>query len=213
MTRNTATDYESLYASELDATTIRVLMGACVAPRPVVVITTLGPGGVVNAAPYSNFMGVSSDPPLVAFALGRKNGDEKDTLRNVRDNGVFTVNVTSLEMAEAMHHTAAEYPRERSEVGPAGLSTLPGDATDVPRLAESPIHLECRLYQLVEIGGPKPTNVVVIGEVLRIHARRDLVGDGPTINAGAWNPLGGVGDDYMRPGDTFSLPYPTPVEE
>ncbi len=213
MRRYTESDYETLFLSEMDATAIRVVMGACIAPRPVALITTLGPGGIANAAPYSNFMGVSSDPPLVAFALGRKNGEEKDTLRNIRENGAFVINVTPVEMAEAMHHTAAEYPRDRSEVGPAGLSTLKGDATDIPRIAESPIHIECRLYQLVEIGGPHPSNVVVLGEVLRIHARRDLVGDGPTLDGLGWDPLGGIGDDYMKPGETFSLPYPEPLPE
>jgi flavin reductase (DIM6/NTAB) family NADH-FMN oxidoreductase RutF len=211
MNRYTASDYQTIRMETLDSSAIRVLMGACIAPRPVALITTLGPGGIVNAAPYSNFMGVSSEPPLIAFAMGRNNGEEKDTLRNIRDNGTFVVNAVSLEMAEAMHHTAAEYPREVSELGPAGLTTVPGVATEVPRVAESPIHLECRVHQLVEIGSP-PTNAIVIGEVLSIHARRDLVGEGPELNGLAWNPLGGIGDSYMRPGTIFDLPYPVPGE-
>lgn len=212
MKRYTPEDYESLYLSEMDSSVVRVLMGGCIAPRPIALITTLGPGAVVNAAPYANFMGVASVPPLVAFALGLRGDVEKDTLLNIRDHGVFVVNATSVDMAEATHHTAADYPRDVSEIGPAGLSTLPGEATGVPRIAESPIHIECRLYQLVEIGGPHPTNVIVIGEALRMHARRDLVLDGPTLDAVAWRPLGGIGDDYMHPGATFALPAPLPKD-
>lgn len=213
MTRHTSNDYATLNLSEVDPSRIRGLMGGCVGPRPIALITTLGPDGVVNAAPYANFMGVSSDPVLVAFALGRKGDLEKDTLANVRENGEFVVNVVSVEMAEAMNHTAADYPRNRSEVGPAGLSTLPGEAVAVARIAESPIHLECRLFQLVEIGAPVPSNAIVLGEVLRIHARRDLMGDGPSIRAAGWNPLGGLGDDYVKPGEIFSLSFAKPLEE
>jgi flavin reductase (DIM6/NTAB) family NADH-FMN oxidoreductase RutF len=196
----------------MDPEVARAVMGACISPRPIALVTTLGPDGIVNAAPFSNFMGVATEPPLIAFAMGRRNGEEKDTLRNIRDHGAFVVNCVSVDMAEAMHHTAADYPRDRSEVIAAGFNTLPGEAQAVPRIAEAPIHMECRVYQVVELGEPAPSHAIVVGEVLRLHVRRDCMEAGPMPNAMKWNPLGGIGDDYMVPGETFSLEYPTPKE-
>ncbi|HEY3412844.1 MAG TPA: flavin reductase family protein [Armatimonadota bacterium] len=206
----TETDYEHISLCDLEPEVARVVMGACISPRPIALITTLGPGGIVNAAPFSNFMGVATEPPLIAFGIGPRNGEEKDTLRNAREHGHFVINCVSVEMAEAMHHTAADYPRDRSEVDAAGLTTLPGTDQPVPRIAEAPIHMECRVYKIVDLGEPKPDHAIVVGEVLRLHVRRDCMGQGSIPDAVAWNPLGGLGDDYMKPGETFSLEYPSP---
>lgn len=201
-------EFKTIDTASLDATGIRLLMGAVIGPRPIVLITTLGPGGVVNAAPYSNFMGVSSEPVLVAFAGGPKNGVLKDTIRNAIENGEFVVNTVSVDLAERMHATAADLPPDESEAEAAGLETLPSDAVGAPRLAASPIHLECRLERVVDLpAGHK----IIIGEVLRVHVRADILREDGAISGTGWNPLGGVGDDYMRPGETFSLGVPADV--
>lgn len=209
----TETDYEHISLLDLEPEVARTVMGACISPRPIALITTLGPGGIVNAAPFSNFMGVATEPPLIAFGIGPRNGEEKDTLRNVREKGFFVVNCVSVEMTEAMHHTAADYPPDRSEMDAAGFNPLPGTDQPVPRIAEAPIHMECRVYKIVELGEPKPDHAIVVGEILRLHVRRDCIGLGPVPNAMAWDPLGGIGDDYMKSGETFSLEYPSPKPE
>lgn len=203
-------DYEHISLGDLDPEVARTVMGACISPRPIALITTLGPGGIVNAAPFSNFMGVATEPPLIAFGIGPRNGEEKDTLRNIRDNGHFVINCVSVDMAEAMHHTAADYPRDRSEIEAAGFTTLPGLAQPVPRIAEAPIHMECTVHKIVELGEQRPDHAIIVGEVLRLHVRHDCIGAWPIPNALTWNPLGGIGDDYVLPGETFSIPYPSP---
>ncbi|HEY3267497.1 MAG TPA: flavin reductase family protein [Armatimonadota bacterium] len=213
MTTHTDIDFHSLIPSDMDASDLREVMGACISPRPVALITTLGPGGVLNAAPFCNFMGVATEPCLVAFALGRRAGEEKDTLKNIRETPYFVVNAVSVDMAEAMHHTAADYARNRSEAEAAGFQSLPGAAQPVPRIAEAPIQMECRVHQIVELPVGDPTNALIVGEVLRVHVWKDVVDVFPLPVATKWEPLGGIGDDYMLPGDTFSLPYPCPKDE
>lgn len=208
----TESDYDHISLGELEPEVARVVMGACISPRPIALITTLGPGGIVNAAPFSNFMGVATEPPLIAFGIGPRNGEEKDTLRNAREHGHFVINCVSVEMAGAMHHTAADYAPDRSEVEAANFTTLPGTDQPVPRIAQAPIHMECRVHKIVELGEPKPDHAIVVGEVLRVHVRRDCIGTWPVPDALAWKPVGGIGDDYMLPGETFSFEYPTPKE-
>lgn len=203
-----AKDYTTLKPAEIALPDRLPLMGAVIGPRPVVVITTVGSNGIVNAGAYSNYMGVSSEPVLVCFALGRRNGEEKDTLRNIKANSEFVVNNASSVMAEGVHKTAVDFPPERSEIPFAGFHTIPSEIVHAQRIAESPIQLECRLHQLVELGEPEPTNTIVIGEVVRIHVRKDLITADGKVRGEGWDALGGIGDAYVTMGEVFELPYP-----
>lgn len=148
------------------------LLASLVTPRPIAWVTTMGPDGVVNAAPFSFFNVLGADPPIVGFCPGdRDDGAPKDTARNVRQSHEFVVNLVDESVAEAMNQTAATLPYGESEIARAGLSTLPSSVVKPPRIAESPASLECTEWGTLQIGG----NRLIIGIVKRVHVRDGLV--------------------------------------
>ncbi len=138
---------------------------SAVAPRPIAWVTTKDPdSGVVNAAPFSWFQTVCADPPMVMIAIGdRKGGDPKDTLRNIQASGEFVVNAATRESLEAVVATSGDYPPDASEPDAVGLDLVPSHAVAPPRIASSPVHLECRLVETHRYGadGDAATTVVV----------------------------------------------------
>jgi len=134
-------------------------------------VTTLGPDGVVNAAPFSFFNVLGANPPIVGFCPGdREDGTPKDTARNIRLTHEFVVNLVDEAWAEAMNVTAASLPYGASELESAGLSTAPSSMVKAPRIAASPASLECTEWGTLQIGG----NRLVIGLVKRLHLRDEL---------------------------------------
>jgi flavin reductase (DIM6/NTAB) family NADH-FMN oxidoreductase RutF len=148
------------------------ILASLVTPRPIAWVTTLGPDGVVNAAPFSFFNVLGADPPIVGFCPGDRDDDTpKDTARNVRLNHEFVVNLVDEAVAEAMNKTAASLPYGTSELTAAGLTTAPSMTVRPPRIAESPASLECAEWGTLQIGG----NRLVIGLVKRVHLRDELI--------------------------------------
>jgi len=147
------------------------VLASLVTPRPIAWVTTLGPDGVVNAAPFSFFNVLGANPPILGFCPGdRADGTPKDTARNIRLNHEFVVNLVDEKVAEAMNRTAASLPYGVSELQSAGLTTAPSSVVKPPRIAESPASLECREWGTLQIGG----NRLVIGLVKRVQVRDEL---------------------------------------
>ena len=121
------------------------LLAALVVPRPIALVTTAGKEGVINAAPFSFFNVFSEDPALVVLGLqSRPDGTPKDTLKHIRETGIFVVNLVDEAMAERMNTCSIDFPSNVSEIGVAGFAILPGVGVPVPRIAEAPVALECR---------------------------------------------------------------------
>jgi flavin reductase (DIM6/NTAB) family NADH-FMN oxidoreductase RutF len=147
------------------------ILASLVTPRPIALVTSLGPDGIVNAAPFSFFNLLGASPPICAFAPGdRDDGTPKDTARNIRANHEFVVNLVDEAIAEAMNQCAAALPYGESELPRAGLTTAPSSVVKPPRIAESPASLECAEWGTLQIGG----NRVIIGLIKRLHLRDEL---------------------------------------
>ncbi|MEH2545409.1 flavin reductase (DIM6/NTAB) family NADH-FMN oxidoreductase RutF [Bradyrhizobium sp. AZCC 2262] len=128
------------------------LLAALVVPRPIALVTTAGKDGVINAAPFSFFNVFSEDPALVVLGLqSRPDGTPKDTLKHIRETGVFVVNLVDEAMAERMNTCSIDFPSNVSEIGMTGFAILPGVGVPVPRIAEAPVALECRHYTTLEV--------------------------------------------------------------
>ncbi len=177
------------------------LLTGVIVPRPIALVTTLDLEGRVNAAPFSFFNAMGSDPPIVAFSPGMT----KDTQRNVRLTQEFVVNLVSESIMEAMNITATDFPAGVSELEHAGLTTLPSHKIKPPRIAESPVNLECRVNTVLEIGN----NRVVIGEVLEMHIKDEFVDAEKfyvhTKELHLIGRMGGLGG-YARTRDAFEIP-------
>ena len=152
---------------------------------------------------------VSYDPPTVVFSSSRHSGAKrKDTLANIEDTGEFVVNIVVDDIATAMNMTAAEYPAEDSEFDIAGLSPAPSDLVRPPRVAESPVNMECKLNQIIPLGEGDHQHGLVIGEVVLIHVRDDII-DGHRINHQRLKPTGRLaGNMYCQTSDVFDMVRP-----
>ncbi len=156
--------------SEISTRDAYKLLTASVVPRPIALITSKGEQGIINAAPYSFFNVVGSDPALVVIGISGGEG-EKDTIRNIRAQSEFVVNLVSRSMAEAMNICATNFPPMHSEVEAAGLQTSESQKISAPRLSQSPISLECREHTTLLIG----RNQIVVGEVLGLWCDDEFV--------------------------------------
>lgn len=186
----------------------RVLTGVVV-PRPIAFVSTVSPEGVTNLAPYSFFNAVASNPPTIVFSSSRHTGHkEKDTLTNVEATGEFVVNVVVDDIAEAMNRTAAEFPATVSEFEVAGLTPAASVKIRPPRVAESPVNMECRLQQVINLGSGEQQHGLVIGEVVLLHIRDELI-DGHRINHHLLKPTGRLaGSMYCHTAEVFEMVRP-----
>ncbi len=147
------------------------VLASLVTPRPIAWVTTIGPDGVVNAAPFSFFNVLGAEPPIVGFCPGdREDGTPKDTARNIRVTHEFGVNLVEEKTPELMNLTAATLPYGVSELKSASLTAAPSSEVKPPRIAESPASLECTEWGTLQIGG----NRLIIGLVKRVYVRDEL---------------------------------------
>jgi flavin reductase (DIM6/NTAB) family NADH-FMN oxidoreductase RutF len=187
----------------------RTLVGV-VAPRPIAWVTTLDAAGRVNLAPFSFFNAFGANPPVVVFSPTlRRDGTKKDTLLNLESVGEFVLNAAVESVAEKMNATAKELPRGQSEAEFAGLTLVPSTKVRPPRVAESPVHLECKLCQIMSIGdGPIAANLV-IGQVLLMHIDDSVLDDHGAVDPRKLRPIARLGGDfYCRVSDLFEMRRP-----
>ena len=151
------------------------LMVSTIAPRPIAWVVSQNTKGQLNAAPFSFFNAFSGDPPIVGIGISsHEPGRPKDTRRNIRETREFVVNLVSEDAAEAMNITAIEFESGVNELVEAQLATLPSVRVKPPRIAASPVSIECALLQIVDLG---PDNGLVLGRVLAMHVRDEFVLD------------------------------------
>lgn len=155
---------------------------ALVVPRPIGWISSVDLEGRVNLAPFSFFNLVADAPPIVMFApSGRKaNGEIKDSRLNVEAVGAFVVNLATWDLREQMNATSAALPAGTDESVVAGLAMVPSKIVAPPRVAASPVALECRYLQTVHLPtlDPDEPNTVLFGDVVGIHIADHLIEDG-----------------------------------
>jgi flavin reductase (DIM6/NTAB) family NADH-FMN oxidoreductase RutF len=185
------------------------LLMSAILPRPIAFVSTVGEDGVFNVAPFSCFAPIGMKPALVCLQVSRKrNGQKKDTLINIESTRDFVVNVVDESMVEAMNQASADYPSDVDEFKEVGLTAVKSDLVKAPRVAESPIHMECKLVQILEFGEVPTGSHVVIGEVVLAHVRDELWA-GDQIDISKWKPIGRLGGQlYCRMTDRFEMKRP-----
>lgn len=180
----------------------KALTGAVI-PRPIAFVTTLGPGGIVNAAPFSQFVILAVDPGLLAFSIGPKPGGPKDTLTNVNALPEFVINMVPEGWEEIVQEAGEELAPEVSEVEKLGLKTLASTRVRPPRLAGSKIQFECRLEKIMQFGDAP--NHFVIGRVVAMHVESGLAKDGK-IDPKSYAPIARIGGrNYVRLGEVVKV--------
>ncbi|RXS95773.1 flavin reductase family protein [Silvibacterium dinghuense] len=185
-------------------------MTGAIVPRPIAFVSTVDAEGIANLAPFSYFTACSSNPPVVCFCTTVRIGAHpyKDTLSNVRATGEFVVNIVSEEFAEKMNATSAEVAPEIDEFELSGLTPIPSELVRPPRVAESHVHMECRLRQELIISDQPNGGILVFGDVLRFHVDEAVL-DGNKIDPGLLRAIGRMGGPtYIRTRDRFDMARP-----
>lgn len=182
---------------------------AVVTPRPIGWISTRGADGKDNLAPYSFFNAVAYVPPQVMFAstsTKADRGDTKDSVANIRETGVFAVNVVEYAARDVMNQTSGSWGRDEDEFALAGIEKTECETIACARVASAPATLECTLTQIVKL--PGEANFAVFGEVTGVHLRDDCMVDG-MFDVTRFNPLTRLGyRDYSVVREVFSLKRP-----
>jgi flavin reductase (DIM6/NTAB) family NADH-FMN oxidoreductase RutF len=201
--------------NDLKPNQIYNLLIGLVAPRPIALVTSLNETGTLNAAPFSAYNYLCTDPPVVGLGVMNRPGGEfvpKDTARNIRRTREFVVNVVTEDLAKAMNICATDFPAEVSEIEMAGLDTMPSRVVKVPRIKQAHAALECEEFTSMEIGNSR----IILGKVVAMYVE-DLFLDpaGPYILSeelhaiGRMNGLGG----YVKTRDAFFKMPRIPYEE
>jgi flavin reductase (DIM6/NTAB) family NADH-FMN oxidoreductase RutF len=204
---------------ELDPQSLEVgeryrLMIGCIVPRPIAVVSTISPDGLLNLAPFSFFNGVGAEPMALLFCPANKaDGSEKDTLRNCRPldeggTGEFVVNLAIEEYQREVAAAGEPLPYGESEFDLTGLATAASRVVRAPRLADSPVAFECSTMQVMSLGVGIPGGAnVVMGEVVHIHVHDDLVDEKLHVLPDRLHAIGRLGGlSYCTTRDRFDLP-------
>jgi flavin reductase (DIM6/NTAB) family NADH-FMN oxidoreductase RutF len=185
------------------------LLIGLVAPRPIAWVTSMDTDGNLNAAPFSAYNYLCTDPPIVGMGVTNRPGRDalpKDTARNIRSTGEFVINVVTEDLLEKMNICATDFPAGVNELEMAGLTTAPSSVVKVPRIADAHAALECREFTSMEIGRSR----IILGRVVAMYVEDQFVvpeqnGAGPYINADQLHAVGrmnGLGT-YARTRDAL----------
>ena len=193
-------------ASDLTPRERYKVLTSFILPRPIAWVTTVGPSGVVNAAPFSFFNAFCEDPPLCMFAANRKpNGQDKDTFLNIQRTGEFVVNLTDEPLARAMHESSGDFPPDIGEPDYLGLKLAPSTRIAVPRLADTPWAMECKLWKMIDVNDDRR---LIMGEGLHFYIRDELWDDkAMRVHMDRYHPIGRMfADRYCRTDDRVVFP-------
>ena len=187
-------------------------LNAIVVPRPIGWISTLNSEGVPNLAPYSFFNAVAYRPPQVMFAATSHHtlGGLKDAVADAQITGEFVVNLATMALRDQMNSSSVPAPHDVDEFKYSGLTKMPGRLVKCPRVAESPVHLECRYTRSVPIlsNDLDDSNIVVFGEVVGVHIDDQIIVEG-RIDFLKLRPIGRLGYlDFVEVNNTFSMDRP-----
>ena len=190
------------FEKESESTVYKLLVGL-VAPRPIALITSLSQQGVLNAAPFSAYNYLCTDPAIIGVGIAERDvGVLKDTARNIEQSKEFVVNVVNESIAQQMVICASDFPADVSEVDAVKFTTAKSEKVKVPRIAEAPAALECREYQTIHVGEAR----IILGRVVSVYIDDKFVDpSGPYVKAEDMHAIGrmnGLGN-YVKTREAF----------
>jgi len=183
-----------------------------VSPRPIAFASTVDANGNPNLSPFSFFNVFSSNPPILIFSPARRvsNNTTKHTLENVEATKEVVINIVNYDIVQQMSLSSTDYPKDVNEFEKAGLTMLPSDEVKPFRVAESPIHLECKVNDIIALGNHGGAGNLVICEVVKLHISEAVMNSDNTINQEALDVVSRAGGSYYsRAKDGFfEIPKP-----
>ncbi|WP_067726628.1 flavin reductase family protein [Oceanobacillus damuensis] len=186
----------------------KLLIGSII-PRPIAFVTSLAEDGTVNAAPFSYFNIVSSNPPMISVSAQRRDGKQKDTARNILEKKEFVVHIVDDRNVTEINKTAATLSPNESEIKLTDLSLVDSELVSVPGINEAKVRMECTMEQVIELGEDDSVGTdLIIGKIVRFHIDEEIYYDGKIdpIKLGAVSRLAGT--NYAKIGEIFAMERP-----
>ncbi len=205
-------DFEGFDPEQMTRIDAYRMLTNCVAPRPIAFVATVNSAGQRNLSPFSFFMAGGANPlSVVVSPCTDRDNNPKHTLRNIQEVGEYTINIVSYGIRERMNQASAEYPYGVDEWAEAGFEALPGVKVQTEHVADAPMAMECKVYQVVPHGlGPTAANYV-IGEVVYFHIAQQLLTDNGTVDPAKVDHICRLGGDWygrLTRDSLFELPRP-----
>ena len=196
--------------SKIPVTEAYQWMVSLVAPRPIAWVTTLSASGVINLAPFSFFNVFGANPPVVVFSPTlKRDSTKKDTHINIERHGEFVIHASTERDIDAINASSASLPPELSEVEYVGKRTLPSVLVKVPRLADAPFALECKLRQIVPVGNGPISSNLIIGDVVMMHIDPVILGKDGKVDPRRLRSVARLGGEHWcRSTDLFQMERP-----
>lgn len=181
------------------------LWACLIAPRPLALISTRDESGLLNIAPYNSYCGLATNPPMLGVSFSRREDEDKNTLANIKATGVFVINLVPRFLAELMNKSAEGTVKE-DDFARLGLTNVPAETVNCPRIGESPAALECRLVNLVPL--PPSRCEFAVAEITGVFLRDEYIRDGGSFDPVAADLLASVGvEEYVSlNGEILYLP-------
>ena len=171
---------------------------AAVSPRPIALASTLDENGRVNLAPYSFFNCFSSNPPILVFSSNRRvsNNTTKDTLHNIERTKEVVIHSVNYPIVRQMTLSSIEYPADVNEFEKAGFTAIPSDLVKPPRVKESPVHMECKVRDIITLGESGGAGHLIICDMVRMHISEEIFDADGKINPHKLDMMGRMGRSY-----------------
>lgn len=185
-------------ASTLTGLQLQSILQYVIAPRPICFASTINQKGEINLSPFSYFNIFSVQPPICIFSPSRRLRDNttKHTLDNINEVAECVINIVSYDMVAQTSLASCEYPQGVNEFVKAGFTMLPSEVVKPPRVAESPVQLECRINQVIPLGEKAGSGNLVIAEILRIHLSESILDDKGNIDQTALDLVARLGGNW-----------------
>jgi len=184
-----------------------------IAPRPIALVSTVDKDGNINLSPFSFFNLFSANPPIAIFSPSRRVRDNttKHTLENILEVPECVINIVDEPMVRQVSQSSADYPKGINEFSEVGLTELPSLKVKPPRVAESPVQLECKVKQVIPLGDGPGAGNLVLAEIISFHYRESLLNENGRPVQQNFDLVARLGGDWychIRPGNLFQLPKP-----
>jgi len=184
------------------------LLTGSIVPRPIAFVTSISETGILNAAPFSYFNVISSDPPLVSVSVERKLGEQKHTAQNIEKQKQFVIHIVDQDNVSKVNQASANLLANESEVDFANLTRVASEKVAVPGIEEAKVRLECVLNRVVDLSDQGNGCDLIIGEVVQMHVAKSVYDSGK-INISELKPVSRLaGANYATIGDIFTLVRP-----
>ncbi len=190
--------YKSITPQEVTVPQLHHLLLGAIGPRPICFASTIDKDGNRNLAPFSFFNVFSANPPIVVFSPAKsgRTGEDKHTYENVKEVAEVVINIVSYDMVHQMSLASSPYPKAVDEFVKTGFTPIVSDLVKPARVAESPVQMECKVNQLIELGTQGGAGNLIIAEVLKIHVREDLLMENGHIDQTKIDLVARMGDNW-----------------